>query len=190
MKVRPEDYSIHNYMEDVADQAIDQVLSEDGTACDCPVCRDDVKSQMLNQLHHLYEPIIPGEPERAPMRLSLLGADLFNKVMIECYKALMKVKDNPRHDSNRRSLHNTTESIVRLGVSEILSNQKLFLERSDLSRLMAGALNGLKPSYTTTYKGDAFSRTSELDPRSLAKVYTQVFQALEGIQVRDRQTSQ
>lgn len=189
MRIRAEDYAIHNAMEDVVDQAIDQVLSEDQAACRCPECRDDIKSQILNRVHPLYHPVISGEPKRNPLMLEDLETDLFNKLMVECYKALTRVKENPRHHDERTRLHNAAEDILRAAVSEVLSNQKMHLDRDELSRLMAGALNGLKPSYTTTHKGDAFTRASEIDAAYLAQVYSEIFGALDGSKANDRQTS-
>jgi hypothetical protein len=189
MRIRLEDYAIHNAMEDMADQAIEQVLSEDRTACDCPDCRDDVKSQILNKVPPFYHPLISGEPRRQSIMLEDLATDLFNKIMVECYKALIRVKENPRHSDDRSELHNTTERILRLAVGEVLSNQKVHLDRDDLSRLMSGALNGLKPAYTTTHKGDAFTRASEIDTAYLAQVYSEIFKALDGLKGNDAQTS-
>ncbi len=189
MRIRPEDYAIHNAMEDVADQAIEQLLSEDGNACACLLCREDIKSQMLNRMHHRCYSLIGGKPKDVSDVLEDLETSLFNKVMLECYKAVIRVRENPRHDQGRASLNNTTEGILRFAVSEVLSNQKLILDRGDLSRLMAEALNGLKPSYTTTHKGDAFNRVAEMDPAHIAHVYAQIFSALECLQTDDCQTS-
>lgn len=184
MKIGPEDYDIRNAMEDVADQAIMQVLSEERLACGCDLCLDDMRSHMLNKLHHLYYPIIPGDAEETPVILDRLETDIFNRVMIECYKAVMKVKENPRHDYTRSTLRNTTESMVRFALREVLAQEKLVLSRDDLSRLMAGALNGLKPAYITTPRGDAFSRTVEMDASYLANVYTKIYNALEEIRAK------
>lgn len=188
MRIRAEDYDIHNDMEDVVDQAIDQVLSEDGTACDCPLCRIDLKAQILNKMQHQYRAVIPGHTQSC-LLLEEVETGLFNKVMVECYKALIRVKGNPRHDGDRVDLNNTTENILRFAVSEVLSNQKLFLDRHDLGRLMAGAMNELKPSYTTSHKGDAYIRASELDASYLAYVYSRIFRALEGLRGSEGQTS-
>lgn len=186
MRIRAEDYAIHNVMEDVADQAIDQVLSEDRSACACLRCRDDLKAQILNKVQHQYQAVLPGV-SRTPLRLEELETGLFNKVMVECYKALIRVKENPRHEGESVALNNTTESLLRIAVSEVLSNQKLHLDRDALSRLMAEALNGLRPSYTTSHKGDAYTRATELDANYLAGVYSQIFRALEGLQTSDGQ---
>lgn len=189
MRIRPEDYAIHNAMEEVADQAIDKVLSEDKSACDCSMCRDDIKAQMLNRVQHRYYPILKGEPQPPAVVLEEMEAALFNKVMLECYKALQLVKLKPRHEHDRAELTNTAEGLLAVGVSEILSNQKLFLDRDSLSQLMAEALNGMEPSYTTTYKGDAFSRVAEMDPAYIAHVYSEIFHALEILGMGDRRTS-
>jgi len=186
MRIRVEDYAIHNAMEDVAEQAVNRVLSEDPIACDCSACRDDVKSQVLNKVAPRYHPVISGEWRRQ-LILEHLDTSLFNQVMVECYKALCRVKEYPRHEQERSTLHNTTEDLLRFAASEILSNQKVHLDRQDLSRLMATALNGLKPAYTTTHKGDVFVRASEVDPAYLAQVYSEIFQALDV--VRGRETS-
>ena len=187
MRIRPEDYAIYNAMEDVADQAIEKVLSEDRSVCDCPMCRNDIKAQMLNRMQHLYHPVHGGEP--VTDELEDLETSLFNRVMLECYKALVLVKESPRHDHDRADLSNTTEGILRVAVSEILSNQKLILDRDSLSQLMASALNGLKPSYTTTSKGDAFGRVAEMDPSYIAQIYAEIFHALEGLKASERRTS-
>jgi hypothetical protein len=179
MKIRREDYAVHNAMEEVADQAVERVLSEDRTACDCPICREDIKSQMLNNVQPQYYPVIDGEPVPEAVPLEELDTELFNKVMVECYKALTRVKQHPRHGFERVPMHNTTGDLLRFFASDILSSQKLTLSRDDLSRMMASALNGLKPSYTTTHKGDAFIRASEIDAAYRAQVYSEIFTALE-----------
>lgn len=184
MRIKPGDYAIHNAMEEIADKAIQQVLSEDRTACDCPLCREDIKSQMLNQVQPLYHPIIPDEPSPEPVPLDRLGTELFNKVMVECYKALIRVKENNRHTGERAELHNAAEDLLRYAVSEVLSAKEQSLDRDDLSRVMATAINGLKPSYTTTNRGDAFIRACGIDPAYLAKVYSQIFKALEELSIR------
>lgn len=187
-KLRPEDYVIHNAMEDVADQAIQRILTEEPTACGCPLCRSDMKSLMLNRLNPLYYPILQdGMPQRS-FTLERLETELFNRVMIECYSAVMKTKAHPRHDQNRSMLQNSTESIVLHAVQEILAQEKITLGRDDLSRLMAGALNGLKPHYTTTPKGDVFSRTVEVDTAYLAKVYASIYNTLKDIRSKQEQT--
>ena len=184
MKIRKEDYAVHNRMEKVADQAVERVLSEDKTACDCPICRENVKSQMLNNVEPKYYPVIAGEPVAEAPHLEELESELFNKVMVECYKALTRVKQHPRHGYERVSMHNTTEDLLRFFASDILSSQNLELSMEDLSRMMAAALNALKPSYTTTHKGDAFIRASEIDAAYRALVYSEIFTALEKLQAK------
>lgn len=78
MKISPDDYGIHNDMEDVAELAIQQVLSEDRTACSCPLCRVDMKSLILNRLTPLYRPISKENTTKREIRLSDLNRDLFN----------------------------------------------------------------------------------------------------------------
>ena len=189
MRIRPEDYAIHNAMEDVVEQAVEKVLEEDKRACSCSMCQDDIKAQMLNRLQHRYHPLLTGQPKPPGLELEDLETGLFNKVMLECYKALQLVKVSPRHEHDRVELTNTTEAILGFAVSEILSNQKLFFERDDLSQLMAESLNGLEPAYKTKHKGDAFSRVAEMDPTYIAYVYSAIFHALKVLDLGSRRTS-
>ncbi|NMB02192.1 MAG: late competence development ComFB family protein [Firmicutes bacterium] len=178
MKKSSNDYEIYNIMEHVADQAIERVLAEDSLACSCQLCRDDAKSCMLNNLPPLYSPVIAGEKLRKP-ELEELDTPLFNKVMVECFKAVMKVKNSPRHENHRSGVQNSTESIVIHALRDVLTREKIHLDRDELSMVVANVLNDLKPQYTTTRKGDVFCRTAEMDAGYLAKVYTSIYNALK-----------
>lgn len=182
MKISSNDYAIHNHMEDIAEQAIEQLLSEDNTACSCPLCRDDMKSFMLNHLEPNYYAIIPEEAKKHPV-LEKVETRIFNQVMIECYTAMLKVKQKPRHDHTRSIVQNSTERMAIFALQDILSREHIQLERTELSRLVAIILNDLKPQYTTTHKGDVFCRTVEMDSAYLAMVYTSIYNALKKLQV-------
>ncbi len=64
MTLSSKDYAIHNQMEDLADLAIQQVISEDPDACGCPFCRSDMKCLILNRLQPAYQPV--AELDRGP----------------------------------------------------------------------------------------------------------------------------
>lgn len=182
MKISSNDYAVHNYLEDIADQAIGQVLSEESTACSCHLCRDDIKSYMLNQLKPHYYAITPEEEIRKPV-LEKLETKLFNQVMVECYTAVLKVKQKPRHNHTRSAVQNSTERMAIWALRDILSSEHIHLDRTELSKLVAIILNDLKPQYTTTLKGDVFCRTLEMDSAYIAKVYTSIYNALKELQV-------
>lgn len=182
MKISTADYDVHNVMEDVAQQAIERVLGEDSSACSCQMCRDDMQSYMLNQLQPHYYPGQPGQDFKIP-ELEKLEGDLFNRVMVECYKSVQKVKKSPRHDHTRSPVHNYAANMVISALQDILTREKLQLGRLELSELMALVLNDLKPKYTTTPKGDVFIRTAEMDPAFLARLYTSIYNALKELRV-------
>lgn len=183
MKLTKDDYAIYNILEEVVEQAVGEVLSEDNSACKCPYCRDDIKCFVLNRLKPQYEPVISTIPEKRPIHLDRLESSLFHRIMIESYKALAKVKAQHRHDVNRSSLHNTTEDLALLAFRDIYKQEKLSLGREELSQVMATTLNGLTAQYSTTVKGDVFSRTLEVDPSYLAKLYSSIYNALKELPV-------
>lgn len=178
MRISSEDYGIHNDMEDVVELAIYQVLSQDRSACDCPQCHVDMKSLMLNRLTPQYRAVPKGEESRTEIRLNDLERDLFNKVVAESYRALAKVKGEPRHDTNRTFLVNSIEEVVVVALQDILRQEKRELDYDSISKVMAHVLNSLEPRYTTTHKGHVFSRTVEIDPAYLAKIYSSIYNAL------------
>lgn len=182
MRLTQQDYAVHNVMEDFVDQAIAQVLSEDASACRCDFCRDDLKCLALNRLQAQYEPVLSTPQWRADLKLDRLESGLFNLIMIETYKSLTAIKANPRHEGQRTAMRNCTEDFVFLALRDILVQEKLSFERDGLSRVVASALNALKPQYTTTTKGDVFTRTMEVDPGALAKLYASIYNALKGVQ--------
>lgn len=179
MKISTESYAVLNLMEHVAEQVMEHVLAEDEGACRCPKCRDDLKSQMLNHLEPMYVPAADGEQPQTAMEIGDLEEQVFNKAMYECLRAAKKIKENPRHDWERSPLHNSTETMVLPALRDVLTREGLELSFEELSTIMADILNSLKPHYVTTPKGDVFTRTLELDPGAVAKVYARVYNALQ-----------
>lgn len=185
MKVKAEDYEIHNKMEDAVDLALEEVLSKDSGICGCPLCLVDMKSLILNRLTPQYYALIGADSEREDVNLDLLDSDLFNEILVESYRAVLKVKERPRHDGDRFYLQNSTEEIVLGCLNEILREENRILAKDELSVLMAAVMNNLKPRYITTSKGSAFARTSEVDPSYVAEVYAHIFNAFKIIGVKN-----
>jgi len=185
VKVKAEDYRIHNEMEEVADLVIKEILSEDSSICGCSSCQADMKSLILNRLNPQYYPILNTADERREVSLDLLDSDLFNEVLVETYRAVLKVKDKPRHDGERFYLRNSAEEIALSALNEILQGEKRTFTGNQLSTLMSLVMNNLKPLYTTTFKGSAFTRTAEVDPSYIAEVYSHIFNALKQIDSQD-----
>lgn len=177
-----EDYGIHNDMKDVVGLAIFRVLSEDKSACRCPQCQSDMQCLILNRLTPQYRPVDQGNLESKEIRLEDLERDLFNQIMVESYRALHIVKNEPRHHVNRTFLHNSLEEVVLVALHDILRQEKRQLDYTSLSKVMAYVLNNLQPRYTTTNKGHVFSRTVEIDPGYLAKIYANIYNALGELQ--------
>lgn len=177
MKLGSEDYAIHNQMEDLADLAIQQAISEDPSACGCSFCRSDVKCLILNRLEPAYKPVAELEKDCITHRLEDLERELFNQIMAETHRALALVNDEPRHGEQRFRLHNELEDSVVLALREVLTHQPIDLSFAQLSEVMASVLNDLRPRYSTTHKGSAFSRTVEIDPDYLARIYSSIYAA-------------
>ena len=182
MKISPRDYSIYNRMEDVAQHAVAEILEEDNSGCRCSMCREDMRSFLLNQLPPMYVPILPGEV-RQPLVVDDLDPATVSKVVVESHRAVDLVRANPRHEHERAPMGNCTVKMVLGAVGEVLTREGLELGREALSRLMAETLNELPPCYTTSNKGDAYARTAELDFGSLAKIYSAIYGALKRLQM-------
>lgn len=178
MKISTASYSVCNLMEQVAEQVMEQVLAEDESVCRCSKCRDDLKSQMLNHLEPMYVPAT-GEQSQTAQLIEELEEQVFNKAVDECLRAAKIIKDNPRHDWERSPLHNSIEKMVLPALQDVLTREGLQPSFEELSTIMAEILNCLKPHYVTTSKGDVFTRTLELDPGAVAKVYARVYNALQ-----------
>lgn len=179
MKIRPEDYGIFNSMEELADQAIQQVLSEEKGACGCPTCTEDMKCLILNRLEPAYIAVPKGNGEVKRVLLEDLEQSLFDQLMIETHRALEQVQAEPRHGDQRSPLHNALERIVVVALQEVLKYGQQELDFSELSAMMALVLNELKPRYTTTSKGSAFTRLVEIDPDYLARIYSRIYSAYD-----------
>lgn len=184
MKIKAQDYKIHNRMEDAVDLALEELLSEDPSICGCPLCRTDMKSLILNRINPQYYGVSGTNNEQEEVNLDLLESDLFNEILVESYRAVLKVKEDPRHNREKAYLQNSTEEIVLGCLNEILREEKRDFAKSELSTLMATVMNNLRPRYTTTPKGSAFSRTSEVDPSYVAEVYAHIFNAFKTINIK------
>lgn len=183
MTLSSKDYAIHNQMEDLADLAIQQVISEDPDACGCPFCRSDMKCLILNRLQPAYQPV--AELDRGRLaRLEDLERELFDQIMVETHRALALVKSGPRHQGKRSPLHNELEEFVVIALREVLNHQEQTLTFAQLSRVMAAVLSDLRPRYTTTYKGSAFPRTIQIDPDYLARIYSSIYAAFNKLKAK------
>lgn len=49
---------------------------------------------------------------------------------------------------------------------------------------MAAVLSDLRPRYTTTHKGSAFSRTIQIDPDYLARIYSSIYAAFNKLKAK------
>lgn len=191
VKLSFESYGVHNWTMEVAEEALERILSEEGDVCTCPLCFSDMKALALNNLKPDYRPLLsPAEStkKRQAIKLENLEKVLFNQVMAEAYKAVLQVRAQPRHVGERQALRNDVEEILLLAVQEVLPRKdKRWQEYRHLSALMAAALNNLKPEYSTTYKGRVYARTAEIDASYLAQVYAAIYNALAELKKEDEQ---
>ncbi|HOK30529.1 MAG TPA: late competence development ComFB family protein [Limnochordia bacterium] len=182
MKISTSDYALYNRMEAAAQEAVEQVLAARTEGCTCQMCREDMQCLLLNQLKPQYVPLLPGI-SKEPWTLEDLGAKARAEVMAAAEHAVFVVRHNPRHGHERAPMQNCTEAMVLGALGEVLTREKLALGREELSRLMAEVLNELPPRYTTSFKGDAFARTAELEAASVASILTAIYGALKRLEM-------
>lgn len=85
---------LKNYMEDVVWNFLDDLLSKYPEVCHCETCRYDIVALALNQLPPKY---VVREQGELYSRINTLEVQHQIDVFAALTKAIMLVKDNPRH---------------------------------------------------------------------------------------------
>lgn len=163
-------YEVHNYMEDIVFDLIQQKQQSDPEFDFCPRCILDICALVLNSVKPQYIKVKTSFDE-----LDQTDAENLEQLVSQ---AAEKVRANPRHeqDSDDYQLQNTSEILVRQVLGELLEEQPQFqLDAAQIPIAAALVLNQTKPCYAVTAKGSAYKRTIELDhqftPGLLALVY-------------------
>lgn len=88
---------VHNYMENVVDNLMEDILSDYEDICKCNRCISDIKAITLNNLKPHYVATEKGE-------LYSKVNEMSNQFKVDVYKALIDaveiVKKNPHHKRN------------------------------------------------------------------------------------------
>lgn len=85
---------IHNYMEDMVAEILENLLSERNDLCRCKKCKQDMIALTLNKLPCKY---IVTEKGRLYTKLTELELQLKVDIIKELIKAMNIVKANPQH---------------------------------------------------------------------------------------------
>jgi len=85
---------LHNYMEDLADDALDKIYGSREEYCRCDKCRLDVLSRVLNRMPPKY---VVTQKGGAFVKLQCLEAQFKADITREAVKALDLVALAPRH---------------------------------------------------------------------------------------------
>ena len=85
---------IHNYMEDIVENVIDDVLFKRDDLCKCEKCKLDVMAWSLNRLPSKY---IATQKGRVYAKLEELNCQFNTDVTREIAQGIDQVKGNPRH---------------------------------------------------------------------------------------------
>lgn len=85
---------IHNYMEDIVENVIDDVLGKRDDLCRCEKCKLDIMAWSLNRLPSKY---IATQKGRVYAELDELNYQFSTDVTREVARAIDQIKDNPRH---------------------------------------------------------------------------------------------
>lgn len=86
---------IHNYMEDVASDILENILAEHSEVCSCAKCKADILALALNSLPPKY---IVSQKGRVYTKLAELQLQFRTDVVTELAKALDVVKNRPQHN--------------------------------------------------------------------------------------------
>lgn len=85
---------LHNYIEKVVREVLDEMLSRKNDICKCEKCRLDMMAIALNNLPPQYYVSDKGE---VFSKLMSTYADMRTKVLTEVTKAIMQVEKQPFH---------------------------------------------------------------------------------------------
>lgn len=85
---------LHNYMEDLVLEILENLLSEKKDVCNCKKCRSDVTAIALNKLPPKY---VVTEKGRVYAKLAQLQLQLRIDIVKELTKAIELVKSKPKH---------------------------------------------------------------------------------------------
>ena len=85
---------LHNYIEKVVREVLDDILARKSDICKCEKCRLDMMAIALNNLPPQYYVSDKGE---VFSKLMSTYADMRTKVLTEVTKAVMQVEKQPSH---------------------------------------------------------------------------------------------
>lgn len=85
---------LHNLMEDVVLNLIDEVLEKNPEVCRCDICRLDIAASALNHLPARYVVSAKGE---VYSKVNILFQQFRVDVISAIVQAMMVVSKNPRH---------------------------------------------------------------------------------------------
>ena len=84
-----------NYMEEVVDSTLDEILSHRDDICKCERCRMDIKALALNHLPAKY---VVTDMGYVYTKINELEAQFKADVTVAVTNAMKVVRANPRHD--------------------------------------------------------------------------------------------
>jgi competence protein ComFB len=85
---------LHNYMEDVVEKVLNEVLCEAKGRCTCEQCQKDVASLVLNRLPPRY---VANPKGIAFTEIDALNTKFRTDVVREIKKAMALVAESPKH---------------------------------------------------------------------------------------------
>ncbi len=178
MKAGHLEYEVHNYMEDVVEEVVQELLAKESDICSCSHCVLDMSAIVLNQISPKYLPTVK-EP-------SQLDDDQFTALLDTVYQSIDKVKKNPRHNERSETqdyqLRNHSEAFVNRVLTEILGTcNDILSDPQYIGRIAAISLNTIQPRYALTTKGESYLRIAELEHQYLPTTMVAVYQAIKAV---------
>lgn len=85
---------VKNYMEDLVENALAEIIENYPNMCKCKKCMDDIMAKSLNQLQPLY---FSEDRGNVYSKLNSLESQFKTDILTELVKAIEVVTANPRH---------------------------------------------------------------------------------------------
>lgn len=86
---------VKNYMEDLVENTLPEILETYPNICKCGECLDDIRARTLNQLKPIYFVESRGS---VYSKLNSLQSQFKTDILTEIIKAIDLISKNPRHD--------------------------------------------------------------------------------------------
>ncbi|NLY10084.1 MAG: late competence development ComFB family protein [Firmicutes bacterium] len=173
---------LQNFVVDVVERMVDNVLEERPEVCLCARCRQDM---ILRSLNHVKPDYINEEMLTVP--LEDLDEEIFASVLSAVLESVEVVHKYPRHDKKDQvdlspAYRNYSEDYLDIILTKALSEvDDVCTCDHCLYALKVSCLTEMEPRYFSSEKGRLFVKLAEMDNQLLCQTLVLVYRSFDQI---------